>query len=125
MLRRHQAGAYLGGWAPLREDMDTMFKNAMIFNAPDTVYHKQAMRSPPPSSSLCSMSCTGRSRGATGEAVDRGWTGCMGQATSEGEGFRPTIAFPAYSGHCVVAWQGGPRPARAARLHSPTEDARR
>ena len=42
MWGRHQGGAYLGGWSALRDDMDTMFKNAMIFNAPDTVYHKQA-----------------------------------------------------------------------------------
>ena len=45
MHARFEAGAY-SNWDALRADLDTMFSNAMTFNAPATVYHKQA-RSPP------------------------------------------------------------------------------
>lgn len=38
---RLDAGGY-GGWDALADDMATMFANAMAFNRPDTVFHKQA-----------------------------------------------------------------------------------
>ena len=38
---RLDAGGY-GGWDALAGDMATMFANAMAFNRPDTVFHKQA-----------------------------------------------------------------------------------
>ncbi len=38
---RLDAGGY-GSWDVLAADMNTMFANAMAFNRPDTVYHKQA-----------------------------------------------------------------------------------
>lgn len=41
MHARFEAGAY-ANWDALRADLDTMFSNAMTFNAPTTVYHKQA-----------------------------------------------------------------------------------
>ena len=43
MHARFEAGAY-SNWDALRADLDTMFSNAMTFNAPTTVYHKQARR---------------------------------------------------------------------------------
>ena len=46
MHARFEAGAY-GNWDALRADLDTMFSNAMTFNAPATVYHKQARSRPP------------------------------------------------------------------------------
>ncbi len=42
MWGRFRGGAYHASWDALADDLDTMFKNAMLFNAPETVYHKQA-----------------------------------------------------------------------------------
>ena len=47
MHARFEAGAY-SNWDALRADLDTMFSNAMTFNAPATVYHKQARYSSDP-----------------------------------------------------------------------------
>lgn len=44
---RLDAGGY-GSWDVLAADMNTMFANAMAFNRPDTVYHKQARSRAPP-----------------------------------------------------------------------------
>ncbi len=40
MRGRHAEGAYKT-WDALAEDMRVMFNNAMTFNPPDTLYHKQ------------------------------------------------------------------------------------
>lgn len=40
MRKRHAEGVYTE-WDMLQEDMRTMFNNAMTFNPPETLYHKQ------------------------------------------------------------------------------------
>lgn len=43
MIRRKMdAGDYLT-WDAFQADMETMFNNAMIYNTPDTIYHKQVL----------------------------------------------------------------------------------
>ena len=42
MWGRFRGGAYHASWDALADDLATTFRNAMLFNAPDTVYHKQA-----------------------------------------------------------------------------------
>jgi Bromodomain len=51
MRRRHAEGVYTT-WDGLQEDMRTMFNNAMNFNPPETLYHKQVDSQ--------SRSCTGQ-----------------------------------------------------------------
>ncbi len=41
MRGRHAEGGAYETWDALAEDMRTMFNNAMTFNPPDTLYHKQ------------------------------------------------------------------------------------
>ena len=40
MFERLAAGEYTS-WAPVQADFETMFNNAMVYNAPDTIYHRK------------------------------------------------------------------------------------
>jgi Bromodomain len=64
MRQRHAEGAYTE-WDSLQEDMRTMFSNAMSFNPPETLYHKQVGRASaaPGWSADCGTRCSGVPQG--------------------------------------------------------------